>query len=248
MENYFVTDLDKTIIYSKNPNHRCVEHMENRQITYMTEKSYFLLKELLKKVEFIPCTMRNLRQTLRIDFVREYEPKYIICTNGAQIYINGELDEYWNDYMNTLIKPDEINELINNINTLGLNLKENRNIENFYITLKFYNENDAKNSIEYLKEIVGDNYVISQSGIKVFLIKEEINKANALDYLKNKYKFKHIHTAGDSVYDKRFTGLNYVHNYLPFHAEFRHDNSFISNQAGIYASEDILESILNNLK
>lgn len=247
MKNYFVTDLDKTIIHSKNPNHKCVEYIGNREITYMTEKSYLLLQELLKEVEFIPCTMRNLRQTLRVGFIKEYNPKYIICTNGAEIYIDGKLDNYWNDYMKSLVSEDEVIGLIDKINNIGLNLKENRNIENFYVTLKFYSEEDAINSLDIIKEVVGDNYIVSQSGIKVFIIKEKINKANALDYLKNKYGFKNIHTAGDSVYDEMFTGLNYVHNYIPLHATFKHDNSYISNQTGIYATEDILKAIMDNI-
>lgn len=248
MKNYFITDLDKTIIHSKNPNYKCVEYIGDREITYMTEDSYLLLQELLKEVEFIPCTMRNLRQTLRVGFINEYNPKFIICTNGAEIYIDGKLDIYWNDYMTSLIEPNEIVDLIDKINSIGLNLKENRNIENFYVTLKFYSEEDAINSLGIIKDVVGEKYIVSQSGIKVFIIKEEINKANALDYLKNKYGFENIHTAGDSVYDEKFTGLNYVHNYIPSHATFKHDNSYVSTQTGISATEDILKAIIKNIR
>lgn len=214
----------------------------------MTEKGYSLLMDLLKKVEFVPCTMRNLSQTLRVDFIKEYNPKYIICTNGAEIYIDGKLDMTWDAYIKSLLKPNEIDLLIKDIEKLQLNTKEIRNVEGFYVALKFNTIEDAKNSLPVMKKLVGDNYIISQSGIKVFLINEKIDKSFALEYLKDKYGFKYIHTAGDSIYDLKFTGLDYVYSYLPKHAEFRHKNAYISEQTGIFATEDILEEILNNLK
>lgn len=248
MKNYFVTDLDRTIIHSKNPTFKCVEKMGDREITYMTDKSYLLLQELLQKVEFIPCTMRNLKQTLRVDFIREYNPKYIICTNGAQIYIDNELDKNWDTYMKSLLKPNEVKNIIRKIECLRLNANEIRDIESFYVALKFNTIEDATNSLEGLRGLVGDDYVVSQSRVKVFLINKKIDKANALNYLKEKYNFKYVHTAGDSIYDMKFTGLDYVYSYLPKHAEFSHKKAYISKQDGIHSTEDILQQILDNLK
>ena len=39
MKNVFITDLDRTIIHSKNPDYICVEKYNDREITFMTEKS-----------------------------------------------------------------------------------------------------------------------------------------------------------------------------------------------------------------
>lgn len=248
MRNYFVTDLDRTIIHSKNPTFKCVEKMGDREITYMTDKSYSLLQELLPKVEFIPCTMRNLKQTLRVDFIRKYSPKYIICTNGAQIYIDDKLDETWDNYMRSLLKENEVNNIISKIEKLNLNALEIRNIEGFYVALKFNTIEDATNSLERLRGVVGTEYVVLQSRVKVFLINEKIDKANALNYLKEKYNFEHIHTARDSIYDMKFTGLDYVYSYLPKHAEFNHPKAYISEKDGIEATDSILQAILDNLK
>ena len=64
MKNVFITDLDRTIIHSKNPDYTCVEKYNDREITFMTEKSLIGLKELLSKEDFvfIPCTMRKFHK------------------------------------------------------------------------------------------------------------------------------------------------------------------------------------------
>ena len=93
---FFITDLDRTIIHSKHSGYRCVEKLGDREITYMTDYAYEKLHELLKIEEFmfIPCTMRNINQTLRVDFIRCYNPKIIICTNGAQFTLMESLMKF----------------------------------------------------------------------------------------------------------------------------------------------------------
>lgn len=141
---FFITDLDRTIIHSKHKGYKCVEKLGDKEITYMTDYAYDKLQELLKREEFIfiPCTMRNINQTLRVDFIRDYNPKIIICTNGAQIYIDGKLDKAWDKQMKSLCNQDELNENINYLEKLKKEYKERigvieiRNIEDSYIDRK----------------------------------------------------------------------------------------------------------------
>ena len=247
--NYFVTDLDKTIIYPKEGNNRCVEYKEGKPYTFMTEKSFMLLNKILEKAIFVPCTMRTLNQVQRIDFINSYKPKFMICVNGAEIYIDGKLDIKWDTYIREHFKKDEIKLLCKKFISLSLKLNIERviNMADFYTTLIFKEENDALLALSKVKKIAIDNYVIVRQGRNIFIIKEWLNKAYALDYLKKKYNFENIYSSGDSYYDAKFTGLDYVYSIIPKHAAFRHKNSPVTKEEGIKAGEEILEYVLDKI-
>lgn len=239
-ELYFITDLDRTLIHSKNKGYKCVESIGEKEITYMTEKSYsdFLNLLELEHFKFIPCTMRNIKQTLRVDFIREYNPKIIICSNGAQIYVDGELDNSWEEKMREIKSNEEVQEEIAYIESLNLTYGEVRNIEGFYVTIKCNSEEEAK--INYLK-LVGKFHrkiKVIHIGVKIFIIDERINKINAVDYIIEKYDIKKLFTAGDSEVDREFTkrGISII----PKHSSFKHENSYITEKEGIFSTEDII--------
>lgn len=242
--NYFISDLDKTLIFSGHPECKNVEKYQGREITFMTKKSYELFHKLLKVAMFIPCTMRSLSQTTRIDFVREYNPKYMICTNGAEIFINGELDKNWDNEMKKLVSKEEILDLQEKVDNLNLDLVENRNVNDFYIALKFKTTHLDK-ELELLREIVPECYNIQQDGIKVFLLNKLIDKSNAIIYLIEKENLKGTYfVAGDSNADKKMCNLTFTKNYIPKHATFESSNAYKTKQEKIFATEEILEQIL----
>lgn len=239
-ELYFITDLDRTLIHSKNKGYKCVESIGEKEITYMTEKSYNDFLSLLKieYFKFIPCTMRNINQTLRIDFIREYNPKIVICSNGAQIYIDGKLDDFWGKEMRKIKSNEEVQEEITYIKSLNLAYKEVRNIEGFYVTIKCNSEEEAKaNSLKLVGKF-GNKIKIIHIGIKIFIIDKRINKINAVDYIIKKYDIKKLFTAGDSEVDREFTkrGVSII----PKHSSFKHENSYITEKEGIFSTEDII--------
>lgn len=244
----FITDLDRTIIHSKNPGFTCVETYGDREITFMTDKSITLLNELLhrKDIEFIPCTMRKYHQTIRVSFIGDYNPKYMICENGAQIFINGVLDSEWESYMRTVVSEKEVEEGIDKIKSLNLNTKDILNIDGFYIAISFYNEGDADIAFNQIKPLFKKPYNVIQVGRKMFVIHEKIDKTHAVEYLINTYKIDDVITSGDSDADKEFTKIG--KSILPKHASFKHDSSVITNQSGIHATEEILEYVLEQFK
>ncbi len=244
---YFVTDLDRTIIHSKNEGFKCVEKMGEREITYMTESSHEELMEILKlkNFKFIPCTMRNIRQTLRVDFIREYNPQTIICTNGAQIYINGELDSKWNHEMRKLVNVDEIKRDIKYIEDCNLEIQEVRNIEDFYITVKCENEVLAKIAYDRLKDKFNKNIRVMQIGAKVFFINENIDKINAVDYIIDRFKIENLITSGDSEVDRMFTtrGISI----LPKHCSFKSEKAIFTERDGIYSTDDLINILKKHI-
>lgn len=255
MENlYFVTDLDRTIIHSKNPGFRCVEFIGDREITYMTDSSYNKLMELLKydNLKFVPCTMRNLHQTLRVDFIREYNPEIMICSNGAQIYINGELDLEWDKRMKSLVDYENLTGEIYYLNVVAeqykeiIDVLEIRNIEDFYITVKCASCEDASKFFDVIKDNFGDYTNVIKIYAKIFIMNKSINKIFALRYLEKKFNIKELVTSGDTEVDKDFTSRGI--SILPRHASFTHKNAFITDNEGIYCTEEILNIVESMMK
>ena len=69
----YFSDLDRTLIYSKkflkeDLKEVPIEKYEGEYISFMTEKSINLLREINEKNIFIPCTTRSIEQYERIDF------------------------------------------------------------------------------------------------------------------------------------------------------------------------------------
>ena len=246
---FFITDLDRTIIHSKHRGYKCVEKLEDREITYMTDYAYEKLQALLRREEFIfiPCTMRNINQTLRVDFIRDYNPQIIICTNGAQIYIDGKLDEAWDKQMKSLCNQDELNENINYLEKLKKEYKERigvieiRNIEDSYITVKCIDSYEAEKLYNIINNKFGKNINVLRIEAKIFIIHNRINKVYAVDYIIERFNIKKLITSGDTEVDREFTSRGIT--ILPKHSSFKHEKAIITEKSKIHATEEILDYI-----
>ena len=246
---FFITDLDRTIIHSKHRGYKCVEKLEDREITYMTDYAYEKLQALLRREEFIfiPCTMRNINQTLRVDFIRDYNPPIIICTNGAQIYIDGKLDEAWDKQMKSLCNQDELNENINYLEKLKKKYKERigvieiRNIEDSYITVKCIDSYEAEKLYNIINNKFGKNINVLRIEAKIFIIHNRINKVYAVDYIIERFNIKKLITSGDTEVDREFTSRGIT--ILPKHSSFKHEKAIITEKSKIHATEEILDYI-----
>ncbi|MGL4953338.1 MAG: HAD family hydrolase [Culicoidibacterales bacterium] len=242
----FITDLDHTIIHSKYPDYICVErHADQRPITYMTAKSCQLLQQLLTTptIETIPCTMRNLFQLQRIDWVQQFPPKFAICSNGAQIYIDGQLDEKWEALMRARTTAKQVEADCQKVAQLQLTQAEIQNIEQFYLVVKCVDVAYAKNSFAFVQKIFQTNRQVFRSGRKIFVITPEIDKQYAIEYLQTCYDLPNIMTSGDSEADRKFTTIGQA--ILPKHATFTHQYAVVTTTQGIQATEEILTYVLN---
>lgn len=226
-----------------------MEKLEDREITYMTDYAYEKLQALLKREEFIfiPCTMRNINQTLRVDFIRSYNPKIIICTNGAQIYIDGKLDKVWDKQMKYLCDENELNENINYLEKLKEEYKERigvieiRNIEDFYITVKCIDSYEAEKLYNIINNKFGKNINVLRIEAKIFIIHNRINKVYAVDYIIERFNIKKLITSGDTEVDREFTSRGIT--ILPKHSSFKHEKAIITEKSKIHATEEILDYI-----
>lgn len=226
-----------------------MEKLEDREITYMTDYAYEKLQALLKREEFIfiPCTMRNINQTLRVDFIRSYNPKIIICTNGAQIYIDGKLDKVWDKQMKYLCDENELNKNIKYLEKLKEEYKERigvieiRNIEDFYITVKCIDSYEAEKLYNIINHKFDKNINVLRIEAKIFIIHNRINKVYAVDYIIKRFNIKKLITSGDTEVDREFTSRGIT--ILPKHSSFKHEKAIITEKSKIHATEEILDYI-----
>ena len=241
MKHTFITDLDHTIIFSEkelNTDAIPVEYIDGRPITYMTPQALLTLHELREKEDFlfIPCTLRDFTQTTRISFIKEQLPKFMVCENGGRIYIDGEEEiDYRNFIENSFnLHLDKARKVMEYV---PCRIKDNGT----FLTCIFSNEEDAKNwatrSIPYLS---GFDFDIQYR--KFYIIPHSLDKSIAVHYLINNYGIKHLITSGDGTVDMKFTKMG-NHILLPSHASFTHPYAYITNETGVKSGEEILEKI-----
>lgn len=94
------SDLDNTLLFSSkekitdieniDSGISCVEKKNNKEIGFMPFLSSTRIYYILTNSYFIPCTARNIEQTMRIEFLQDginFLP-IIICDAGGSIYFN----------------------------------------------------------------------------------------------------------------------------------------------------------------
>ena len=129
--------------------------------------------------------MRNINQTLRVNFIRDYKPKIIICTNRDQIYIDGKLNKVWDNKMKFLCDKDEFNylEKLKEEYKELIGIIEVRNIEDFYITVKCIDAYQAEKFYNIINHKFNKNIDVLKIEAKIFIIHNRINKVYAMDYI-----------------------------------------------------------------
>ncbi len=259
MQNIFFSDLDKTLLMSGCPNQKCVEYktifesgnnISRTELTYMTEKSFQMMQELLKKVLFIPTTMRNLEQTERIEWIKNYNPKYIICSNGCEIYVDGKKDEEWEEIVRSEISSRNVSHSNDRGNFIeDLDIVECRNVNGYYFVWKLKNR-ITEEDINTLKLFIPYGFRLQVDGRKAFFLPKQFNKAKAIEFLMKKYQLNgNIFVAGDSEADREMLELPFVHSFIPKHSQLKLNKKdvFVSKKELVRASEDIIEEILKKV-
>lgn len=94
----FCCDLDNTLMYSwRRPlkeKKQCVEWLDGREISYMTEAATEGLKRLREKLLFVPLTTRTPEQYQRIVFPGGVPELALVC-NGGILLEKGEIVQDW---------------------------------------------------------------------------------------------------------------------------------------------------------
>lgn len=200
----FNTDLDNTMIFSYKhdigEHKRCAEIYQGREISFITDRTFELLKKVKEQVLFVPTTTRTIEQYNRID-LGIGTPKYALVCNGGVLIIDGKEDERW--YADSLkMTADCTGELKKAEEVLAVDAHrsfEVRNIRNLFV---FTKSEEPQKSVENLKDRLNTEKMnVFSTGVKVYAVPKSLGKGIAVERLRTKLKPDRVIAAGDSEFD-----------------------------------------------
>jgi len=209
----FASDLDQTLIYSRKwladlpQNHReidCVEVYNEKSASFMLSKASKYLKDIHDTYTFVPVTTRTRSQFERIHF-KDVEPKLAIVANGGMILVDGQLDVDWETHISETLKSirplKEMQSIVDHLRDLDNFKKFGYADDLFFYIVMHTNEYDVSAVEKYIKTFEKEDWGIHIHGRKIYFIPNCISKGHALKYVKEKYGFSYIVSAGDSSLD-----------------------------------------------
>ena len=200
----FMSDLDNTFIYSYKheigEEKTCVEIYQDREISYMTNRSCKLLKAVKEEVLFVPTTTRTKEQYDRIQFGIGIL-KYALVCNGGILLIDGREDPRWYQESAQLVADcqaelEKAQHCLENDENRSMEL---RNIRDLFL---FTKSEKPYQSTKRLKEILNLSLVeVFQNGVKVYVVPKKLSKGMAVSRLKKRLGAELVIAAGDSEFD-----------------------------------------------
>ena len=200
----FNSDLDNTIIYSYKHDigtkKRCVEIYQNRELSFVTERTYMILKQLMGKVLFVPTTTRTKEQYERIELGIGM-PEYALVCNGGVLLVNGKEDEEWYQQSLHLIEDckKELDKAKHILETDDNVTYELRNIKELFW---FTKSEKPLDSVNLLKSKLDTRKVdVISNGVKIYVVPKRLSKGYALKRFRQRVKADTVIAAGDSEFD-----------------------------------------------
>lgn len=200
----FNSDLDNTLIYSYRhdigDDKICVEMYAGREASFMTKKSYQLLRFIQEQVVFVPTTTRTIEQYNRVDFGIGI-PKYALVCNGGVLLEDGRENIEW--YKESMeLAADCMGELKKAETCLKQDkhrIFEIRDIKGLFI---FTKSSEPYRSVETLKDLLNLSLVdVFCNGIKVYVVPKTLSKGRAVKRFQKYLGADMIIAAGDSEFD-----------------------------------------------
>ena len=200
----FYSDLDNTLIYSYKheigERRKCVEVYQGREISFMTEFTWRVLKTLMEKLLFVPVTTRTLEQYQRIQLGISM-PSYALVCNGGILLKDGEPDRCW--YEESLRRIQEARtELELGMELLRADEKvcfEVRFVEKLFV---FTKSAKPQETAERLRERLNLKLVhVFCNHKKVYVVPRGLEKGTAVRRLQEILDCKEAIAAGDSLFD-----------------------------------------------
>lgn len=247
----FNTDLDNTMIYSYKQDigidKRCVEIYQNREISFITNKTYKLLQEIKNKVLIVPTTTRTVEQYSRINFGLGI-PKYALTCNGGVLLVDGVENEHWYNDSYALVENCQY-ELAKAENLLENDENRSFEVRNIKKLFIFTKSNAPEKTVEKLKLLLNTDLLdIFSNGVKVYAVPKNLSKGVAIDRFRKMMNAKTVISAGDSEFDipmLKKADIAIAPEQLKHIKSLEIGTVFMSS--GRVFSESILEYILRNI-
>lgn len=200
----FHTDLDNTLIYSYKhdigADKLCVEMYHEREISFITQRTYQLLQQICRQVIVVPTTTRTIEQYRRIHLgVGAF--RYALVCNGGVLLVNGEEDTDW--YQQSLKLTADSNEQLHKALELlksdARRIFELRFIKELFVFTKC---EDSKAVADNLRDVLDTKAVdVFCNNTKVYVIPKALNKGKAVERFRNYISADYVIAAGDSAFD-----------------------------------------------
>lgn len=199
---WLATDLDNTLIHSHRRRQEgdfCVEWLEGKEQSYMTETSIRLLRQLRQKIRLLAVTTRSGEQYLRIRWPQGCRPEYAVTTNGARLF-HGEREEpRWREVLREACLPyrQELERLRRKYE--GSPLYRCRLVEDAYLFLCAEDGGSMEASLgEFRRETA---LPVAATGRKLYVFPPPLDKGAALARLRRDLTLPFVYGAGDSPID-----------------------------------------------
>ena len=212
----FASDLDQTLIYSRNSMGLDVaedelvevERYEDKPLSYMTKKSQADLWNLTDSTFFLPVTTRTQAQYERVTgiFEGQQAPRFAVISNGAVILENGEPIKEWSDHIRKqcVSRKTIIKELLPEIER---HFSEDwvlkvREADDWFVYLIVDRAKFPDEKLDfYTTAFKKLGWGMSLQGRKLYFMPESITKAGAMEYVKERLGARYVIAAGDSLLD-----------------------------------------------
>ena len=260
----FASDLDQTLIYSRRfltdvLDHEIqpVEKRKNDYISFMTNTAVEQLRQLIKRVLFVPVTTRTIEQYNRIFFIaQEIRPKYAIVSNGAHVLIDGIIDRTWKDKIHGFLKDQclDIREVLHKFDQIKSEkwVLEHRLPDDLFSCCIVNQKNIPVDELSVFKGwLEENNWTLSLQSRKLYFVPKCICKGAAIEYIKEREGCDMMVAAGDSLLDLPMLIMaDYA--LCPSHGELKRSISqrldhykalVFTKSEGISAAEEILERV-----
>ena len=178
-----------------------MEVYQDREISFMTDKTRKLLQEVSRRVLIVPTTTRTVEQYERIDLGLGIFPYALTC-NGGILLVQGMLDEAWYNCSLERIKEsrDELRKAEKILDKDENRCFELRNINKLFL---FTKSTRPKETMEALAGQLDSRRVdILSNGMKVYVVPKKLTKGAAAARLKERLKGEKMIAAGDSEFDR----------------------------------------------
>lgn len=200
----FACDLDNTLLVSyrcRQDGDICVETIQDKKQSFMTVRAIELLRQVIRKVDFVPVTTRSLEQYRRIRWPEGCEPELAVTTNGAALMREGSVDVEWgNQVRETVVEvwSDDINSLYEK-HSLSKNLRHCRIVDDSYLFLCCDNGTEAAAYADICRR--QSRLEVENVGRKIYMFPPGLKKGAALVRLKKILGSNYACAAGDSSVD-----------------------------------------------
>jgi hydroxymethylpyrimidine pyrophosphatase-like HAD family hydrolase len=261
----FASDLDRTLIYSqrmidesaeKPGDIRIAETKDGEVITYLTERTVRLLKEVSNKMLFVPVTTRTMAQYARIFAITEaLVPKYAVTSNGGNILIAGKADPDWHESVKKKIEANclPVNDAFRAFDAVRSDkwVKTCSVADELFFYCVIHNSDaiPSEKLALYSEYIEENGWRTARHGRKLYFIPNCLSKKDAVAHIAEKEGIQKIISAGDSVLDLEMAEIS-ERFISPRHGEVyrlhrdQTEKIVYTKNYGISAGEELIKTVI----